>query len=74
MVERCEIGWDMLQLAFQLIKTALPWTTRSESVLQLYTHNTRTTQHQRLLKSSQLRAALAHGGTRTTALWGQMNN
>ena len=53
----------MLQSAFQLIKAALPWTIRSESVLQLYIHNTRTTQHQHLLKSSQLHVALAHEGT-----------
>lgn len=53
----------MLQSAFQLIKTALPWTIHSESVLQLYIHNTRTTQHQRLLKSSQLHGALTHEGT-----------
>lgn len=53
----------MLQSAFQLIKTALLWTIHSESVLQLYIHNTRTTQHQRLLKSSQLHIAFAHEGT-----------
>lgn len=53
----------MLQLAFQLIKTALPRTSRSESLLQLYIHNTGTTRHQCLLKPSQLLAALAHEGT-----------
>lgn len=53
----------MLQSAFQLIKTALPRTIHSESVLQLYIHYTGTTQHQCLLKSSQLHAALAHEGT-----------